>query len=272
MTAQAAASSTYHATDGAAYEVWLGRWARRLAHPFLDFAAFPEAGDILDVGCGTGALTFAMADRWPGRRVVGVDLAAPFLAYARSRRSSEQPIFEVGDACALPYENGQFASAATQCVLLFIPRPEVALDEMVRVTRAGGKVAAAVWDFRGGLVFQRLLWDTASAIDPEARATRDRLFSAPLVLPDGLATLFRDSRLKDIERQSLTIRMDFANFEDYWQPFLGGQGPVGGYFAKLSPDLKARIKDAVRDAYCSGAADGARSLTATAWAVRGTVP
>ena len=89
---------------------------------FLDFAAFPEAGDILDVGCGTGALTFAMAERWPGRRVVGVDLAEPFLAYARSRRSSEQPIFEVGDACALPYEDGQFASAATQRVLLFIPK------------------------------------------------------------------------------------------------------------------------------------------------------
>jgi hypothetical protein len=87
-----------------------------------------------------------------------------------------------------------------------------------------------------------------------------------------LPNLFRAGGLKDIETQSLTIRMDFADFDDYWQPFLGGQGPVGTYFAKLTPDLKARIGEAVRDAYCSGAADGPRSLTATAWAVRGTVP
>jgi SAM-dependent methyltransferase len=266
------ASTTYHASDGAAYEMWLGRWARRLADAFLDFAELPDSGDILDVGCGTGALTFAMAERWPGRRVVGVDLAEPFISYARARNAGEQPIFEIGDACALAYKDGQFASAATQLVLMFISRPDVALQEIRRVTRPGGTVAAALWDFRGGLVFQRMLWDTAAAIDPEARATRDRLFTAPLVLPDGLPSLFRDAGLMDIERQSITIRMDFANFDDYWQPFLGGQGPVGAYFAQLAPDLKARIKDAVRDAYCSGAADGARSLTATAWAVRGRVP
>jgi SAM-dependent methyltransferase len=272
LATDTSATSNYHASDGAAYEFWLGRWARRLADVFLDFARFPDEGDILDVGCGTGALTFAMTDRWPGRRVTGVDLAAPFVEYARSRRFGELPIFEIGDACALPYRDGQFVSAATQLVLMFIPKPELALREISRVVRSGGTVAAALWDFRGGLVFQRMLWDTASILDPDARATRDRLFTTPLVLPDGLANLFRDGGLRDIERRSLTIRMDFADFEDYWQPFLGGQGPVGIYFAKLAPDLRARIKDAVRDAYCSGAADGARSLTATAWAVRGTVP
>jgi len=265
-------SSTYHASNGEAYDYWLGRWARRLAQVFLDFVEFPSAGDILDVGCGTGALTFAMTQRWPDRRVVGVDLAPPFIAYARSRKSGEQPTFEIGDACALPYDDGRFAAAATQLVLMFIPRPEVALREIRRVTRPGGTIAAALWDFRGGLVFQRLLWDTASAIDPEARVTRNRLFTCPLVLPGGLPDLFRASGLADIKTTSLTIRMDFANFDDYWQPFLGGQGPVGTYFANLAPGLKTRIKEAVRDAYQCGAADGPRSLTATAWAVRATVP
>ena len=114
-----------------------------------------------------------------------------------------------------------------------------------------------------------MLWDTASAIDPAACATRDRIFANPLVLPEGLSTLFREAGLTNVERGSLTIRMDFADFDDYWQPFQGGQGPVGRYFAELAPDLKGRIKHAVRDAYCSGAPDGERSLTATAWAVRG---
>src|SRR5262245_8078405 len=272
MSAKTSMSSTYHASDGGAYEYWLGRWARRLAEPLLDFAAFHDEGDILDVGCGTGALAFAMAARWPSRRVVGIDIAPSFVEYARARRKGATPILEVADACALPYQAGQFSGAATQLVLMFIPTPEVALHQMKRVVRSGGTIAAALWDFRGGLIFQRMLWDTAAAIDPRARATRDQIFANPLVLPDGLLTLFREVGLRDVERGSITVRMDFADFEDYWQPFQGGQGPVGRYFAELAPDLKARIKHAVRDAYCSGAADGPRSLTATAWAVRGMVP
>jgi ubiquinone/menaquinone biosynthesis C-methylase UbiE len=130
--------SNFHASDGAAYEVWLGRWSRRLASVFLDFAEFPESGELLDVGCGTGALTFAMADRWPTRSVIGIDLAAPFISYAQSRRSGDRPMFETGDACALKYEDGRFAGVAAHLVFLFIPKPEVALREMRRVTRMYG--------------------------------------------------------------------------------------------------------------------------------------
>jgi SAM-dependent methyltransferase len=264
-------SSTFHASDGAAYERWLGRWARRLAPPFIDFAGFAGDGDLLDVGCGTGALTAAMAQRWPGRRVIGVDLADDFIAFARAQRRG-RAIFAPGDACALNYDDGTFAGTAAQLLLLFVPQPELALNEMRRVTRSGGRVAAAVWDSRGGLVFQRMLWDTAVTIDPRARRVRDRLFAHPLAIPGGLATLFRDAGLDQIASASLTIRMDFADFADYWEPLLGGQGPVGSYFAELDEDLKGRIRAALRDAYCSGADDGPRSFTATAWAVRGTVP
>jgi len=213
-----------------------------------------------------------MAERWPARRVIGVDLAAPFISYAQLRPPGDQPTFEIGDACALKYEDGRFAGVAAQLVFLFIPRPEVALREMRRVTRSGGTVAAVVWDSRGGLVFQRMLWDTAVAIDPNARVARDGLFANPVAIPGGLAGFFHEAGLVDVETQSLTIRMDYADFEDYWQPFLGGQGPVGTYFANLAPALKAQIKEAVRDAYCSGSPDGPRSLTASAWAVQGKAP
>jgi SAM-dependent methyltransferase len=262
----------YHASDGAAYEVWLGRWASRLAKVFLDFVDFPETGELLDVGCGTGALTLAMAERWPERAVIGVDLAASFLAYAQSRRAGGRPVFERGDACALRYEDGRFAAAAAHLVFLFIPKPEIALREMRRVTRPGGTVAAVVWDSRGGLVYQRMLWDTAVALDPNARAVRDSLFANPVAVPGGLAGFFRRAGLVAVEEQSLTIRMDYGDFEDYWQSFLAGQGPVGVYFTHLDSGLKARIREAVRDAYCSGAPDGPRSLAASAWAVHGKVP
>ena len=120
-------------------------------------------------------------------------------------------------------------------------------------------------------MYQRIFWDTAAGLDGGAALSRDRLFSAPLALPSGLPDLFEHAGLHDVEQISITIRMDYANFQDYWLPLLGGQGPVGTYVVGLAPDLRDRVEAAVRLAYCAGAPDGPRSMTATAWAVRGTV-
>lgn len=226
----------------------------------------------MDLGTGTGSLARAMAERWPARRIVGIDVAAPYIAYARAQTRNAPPEFKLGDATALDCGDATFAGAAAQLVLNFVPDAAAALREMRRVTRPGAPVAAAVWDFRGGLVYQRLFWDTAAGIDPNAGAARDRLFSGPLALPDGLPKLFADAGLAEVERASLTIRMTYANFDDYWRPLLGGQGPVGSYIATLDESLRSRIEDAVRRAFYSGSPDGERSLTATAWAMRGIVP
>jgi SAM-dependent methyltransferase len=264
-------ASTYHASDGAAYEFFLGRWTKELAPRLLDFAEFAADGPLLDVGTGTGSLARAMAARWPSRRVVGLDISEPYVAYARAQTKAAQPEFQIGDAASLQFGDGKFAGVTAQLVLNFVPDAHGALREMCRVTRRGGKVAAAVWDFRGGLVYQRLFWDTAAGIDPRAADARDRLFSGALALPNGLLELFADAGFDDVQRGSLTIRMNYASFDDYWQPLLGGQGPVGTYVTSLDDDLRRRVAEAVRRSYCSGAPDGERSLTATAWAVRGTV-
>jgi ubiquinone/menaquinone biosynthesis C-methylase UbiE len=267
-----AGASTYHATDGAAYEVFLGRWTRRLADPVVDFAGFPAAGRLLDVGCGTGSVARAMATRWPARNVVGIDIAPAYVAFARSQSQLENLCFNLADAARLPYGNKVFSGCAAQLVLNFVPDPFGVLGELRRVTMPGGRLVAAVWDFRGGLVYQRIFWDTAASIDPRAGLARDRLFAGTLALPDGLRRLFESAGLDEVERTSITIRMDYANFDDYWHPMCGGQGPVGSYLAGLDPDVRARIEESVAAAYRSGAPDGPRSLTATAWAVRGLVP
>ncbi|HEX4410695.1 MAG TPA: methyltransferase domain-containing protein [Xanthobacteraceae bacterium] len=264
-------ASTYHASNGAAYEHFLGRWTKRLAEPLLDFGALPVEGDLLDVGTGTGSVALAMAARWPSRPVAGVDVSEAYIGYARTKTKGAIPAFEVGDAAALRFDDATFAGVTAQLVLNFIPNAAKAISEIKRVTRPGGTVVAAVWDFRGGLVYQRIFWDTAAGIDPGAAVARDRLFSRTLALPDGLPNLFADAGFADIQRSSLTIRMDYADFNDYWQPLLGGQGPVGTYVTALSAEKRARIEAAVKQSYCSGAPDGPRSMTATAWAVRARV-
>jgi SAM-dependent methyltransferase len=265
-------SSIYRASDGAAYERFLGRWSRLLAGPFTEFALLPDYGRVLDVGCGTGSLALALAERRAPDRVGGIDVAAPYIAFAQSRPGAAGIGFAVGDACRLPYADGSFAAALAQLALNFVPDATQAVREMRRVVRPRGFVAAAVWDFRGGLVFQRLFWDTAAGLDPGAGAARDRLFSGPLALPDGLPVLWRDCGLTAVERHSITIRMEYADFADYWEPLLGGQGPVGAYVEGLPPERRWLIEEGVRAAFLSGARDGPRSLTATAWAVRGVVP
>jgi SAM-dependent methyltransferase len=271
-SASASISSTYRASDGAAYERFLGRRSRVLAGPFAEFARPPDHGRVLDVGCGTGSLALALTERGAPDRVAALDVATPYTAFARSRPGAAGIGFAVGDACRLPYAGGSFGAALAQLALNFVPDAAQAVREMRRVVRAGGVVAAAVWDFRGGLVFQRLFWDTAAGLDPGAGAARDRLFSGPLALPDGLPVLWRDCGLTGIERGSITIRMEYADFADYWEPLLGGQGPVGAYVEGLPPEQRRLIEGRVRAAFLSGAPDGPRSLTATAWAVRAIVP
>ncbi len=264
-------ASSYHASDGAAYERFLGRWTRRLAEPLLDFLAPPE-GDLIDVGCGTGSLAFAMQARWPGRRVVGADISVAYVEYVRARAVGGASRFDVAEAGDLPYADNSFVAAASQLVLNFIGDADRALAEIRRVVRPGGAIAASVWDFRGGLVFQRLFWDSAAGVELAAGAARDKLFSHPLGLPEGLVEVFRRGGLAEVTRASLTIRTEFESFDDYWTPLLGGQGPFSGFVAGLDPERRARVEALVRAAYLSGSPDGPRSLTATAWAARGIVP
>ena len=265
-------SSTYVATDGAAYDRFIGRWTRRLSNAVLPIAEPLPDGELLDVGCGTGSLALSLVERYPDRQVVAVDVAEPYLRYAAARPGAERIVFRQGDARALPFESGRFAATYAVIVLNFVADGLAAAREMRRVTRSGGIVVAAGWDFRGGLVYQRILWDSVAGIDPGAAALRDRLFSGKLALPNGMTDLFDEVGLKDVRRDSVTIRMDFVDFADYWEPLLAGQGPVGGYVAALPPDKQVAVREAVRRAFLSGAPDGERSLTATAWVVQGAAP
>jgi SAM-dependent methyltransferase len=262
-------STIFVGNNAETYQQHMGRWSRRLAIIFTDFAAISTPNSILDVGCGTGSLTFALAERFPGAKITGIDFSQAYVDYARRCAPTDRIKFDQGDAAALPYSDQEFDCTLSLLVLNFIPNAEKAAHEMARVTKRGGVVAAAVWDFRGGVPYQRLLFDTAVALDPNAQAVRAKIFSTPLTGPGELAATWKRIGLTDITQVSLTIRMEFQSFADYWEPFLGGQGMSGAYVKGLTDEKRSLIEHYVRLAYLCGGEDGPRSFASTAWAVRG---
>jgi ubiquinone/menaquinone biosynthesis C-methylase UbiE len=163
-------SSKFHAKSAAAYEQLMGRWSRMLARPFLNFAGV-EAGDrVLDVGCGTGSLTFTIPQLADVAHISAIDYSEVYVEAARQRNTERRISIERADACALPFPDASFDRALALLVLHFVPETERAVTEMSRVVRPGGVVAAAVWDSFGGMPNQRMFWDTAAALDSSAAA------------------------------------------------------------------------------------------------------
>lgn len=265
-----AISSTFLSSSGSGYEVQNGRWSRRLAPLLIEFAEI-KTGSILDVGCGTGSLTFALAQNSAIERITGIDFSAPYIEYAKAQNSDPRVALDVGDACAMPFHDSSFDHATSSLVIQFIPDGGRAVREMRRVTRSGGTVSAATWDVRGGFVPWRMFFDTASMLDPNAAERRAKACARPLVKREGLLRAWMDAGLMDVEVDALTIRMDFTSFDDFWMPQEGSDGPIAEYLRTLEPELKQKVREAVRLAYLDGDADGARSYAATAWAVKGTV-
>jgi SAM-dependent methyltransferase len=250
----------------------MGRWSRRLAPKFIDFAGIKDANRVLDVGCGTGSLTSTLALNPDICSLHGVDFSAAYIEHAKQKNNDSRIQFEVGDACALPFCDEDFDHTLSMLVLQFIPQPEKAISEMRRVTRPGGTVAAATWDSRGGFVWSRMFWDTAAMLDAEASVRRAKACARPMARHGDLERAWKAAGLTNVVQDMLTIRMDFASFEDFWAPLEGKDGPYADYVRTLTPEAKVVLRDKLRSAYVDGEADGSRSYAAISWVVRGTVP
>jgi len=267
------ASSTFVSSSGEGYERMMGRWSRRLAEPFLDFCGWKDGEAVLDAGCGTGSLTFALAERTQTARIHGIDFSPAYVDHAQRSCRDPRVEFRVGDVCALPYDDNSFDRVLSLLVLHFVPRTEDAVAELRRVARPGATVAAAVWNVRGGFVANRMFFDTLAVFDQKAgMERRARNYTRPMTRPGELARAWQKGGLTAVRETLLMIQMEFQSFDDYWAPYLGKEGPAAEYVSTLEPTQKEHLRDLVRAAYLDGEADGPRSYVATAWAVAGTVP
>ena len=253
--------------SGAQYEPYVGRWSRLVARELLAWLGAPLGWRWLDAGCGTGALTQTILERAGPSQVVGIDPSRGFVAYARAQVTDPRARFDLGDGQALPYADGSFDAAVAGLVLNFLPDPARGVAELVRVVRPGGLVAAYVWDYAGKMELMRHFWDAAVALDPAA-ALLDEGRRFPLCSPPALRRLFSAARLQRVAVRAIDVPTRFRDFDDYWTPFLGGQGPAPTYVASLSTAQRNALRGRIR-AGLPFAPDGSIPLTTRAWAVRG---
>lgn len=252
------------------YERFMGRWSRQLAPALVAHSEVSDGGAVLDVGSGTGALALAVRDATTTTRVLGIDLSPEYVSYASSKNADARVSFELGDAQALRQKEGSFDRAISLLVLNFVPDPRRAVAEMMRVTKPGGIVSSAVWDYAEGMEMLRVFWDEATALDPAARERDEK--DMPLCKPGELAALFRDAKLEAVSETALVIQLHFSSFDDYWEPFGLGQGPAGAYVAALSPERRRALRERLRTRLLGSEVDRALEMHARAWAAKGTVP
>lgn len=243
------------------YDRYMGRYSIPLAPLFADFAGVAGGQRVLDVGCGPGALTAVLVDRLGADAVAAVEPSEPFAAAAESRN----PGVDVRCAAAeeLPFADGEFDAALAQLVVHFMADPVRGIGEMARVTRPGGVVAACVWDHaHGGGPLSRF-WELARELDPDV-VDESKLAGAR---QGHLAELFAEAGLGQVEETSLSVAVDYAGFDEWWEPMTQGVGPAGAYVAGLEPERRAALRDLCREALPAGAL----TVAARAWAARGLV-
>lgn len=254
--------------SGDPYEYYMGRWSKLVADQFVDWLS-PQPGlQWLDVGCGSGALSEAIINRHNPESVIAIDQSEGFVHTAQQRLGSRASC-RIGNALSLPLDDNSINITVSGLVLNFIPEPDKALAEMQRVTRRDGTVAVYIWDYAGKMEFLNHFWDVVVELDSMASALHEghRFRDSNA---DQIANIFNRVGFSEVKTVPLEITTNFSDFNDYWKPFLGGQGPAPTYVSKLDNSERNHLKE-ILEQRLPVIGDGSITLSARAWAARGIV-
>ena len=245
----------------------MGRWSKLVAEKFLNWLAVPPGCTWLDVGCGTGALTkLLLLSRQP-KKIISIDFSDEFITHAQQSLNNPKVSFRVGNAESLELESNSIDAVVSGIMLNFVPQPEKAIDEMLRVTKSGGTIGIFLWDYSDGMQMLRYFWDAVVDLNSNAKEYDERTrFS--LCREEELKTLVKKAGMKNVEAIPIEVRTVFKNFDDYWLPFLGNVGPAPGYVMSLGDTERKKLKNKLLETLPIEK-DGTISLIARAWAVNG---
>jgi SAM-dependent methyltransferase len=247
------------------YDRFVGRYGSALAAELTRVAGVERGMTALDVGCGPGALTGALAELLGANAVAAIDPSPPFAAACRER----VPHADVRDGAAesLPWPDGTFDAVLSQLVVNFLGDPERGVAEMRRVARPGAVVAACVWDYADGMTLLRRFWDAALRVDPDGAPAHDEGRVMRFCSRDELRRLWEAGGLRDLADGEITVAADYEGFDALWQPVEQGVGPAGAYAAALDPARRGALREELRGLL--GSPSGTFRLSARAWWVRG---
>jgi ubiquinone/menaquinone biosynthesis C-methylase UbiE len=254
--------------SGDPYEYFMGRWSRQAGQLFVDWLSVITEKKWLDIGCGTGALSEAILNKGNPSELTAIDQSEGFVISAQERLGSSAHC-EVGNAMDLSYQDSKFDYVVSGLVLNFIPEPEKVLSEMKRVTAPGGTVAIYIWDYSGNMEFLKYFWDAVVDLDPSASELHEGT-RFPNSTKKGLLRLFKQAKFTNTTVAPLVIETKFKDFDDYWKPFLGGQGPAPTYVLSLNESDRNRLRDYLYD-HLPIQEDGSIPMIARVWAAKSAI-
>jgi len=254
--------------SGIAYERFMGRWSTLIGQKFLNWLAIGPSRSWLDVGCGTGSLTKLILETHQPKEIISIDSSSDFISHAQGSITNPSVHFKVGLAQSLELDSNSMDAVVSGLVLNFVPQPKVAILEMLRVTKPGGKIGIFLWDYAEGMQMLRYFWDAAVELDNDA-SEFDEGIRFPLCQEGQLESLVREVGLTQVEATPIEVKTVFQNFNDYWQPFLGNVGPASGYTMSLNQKDRQKLEDKLRQSLPMDD-NGSISIRARAWAVKGT--
>lgn len=253
--------------SGESYQRYVGRWSRLVAAEFIGWLAAPQQKNWLDIGCGTGSLSRTILELASPAALKAVDPSQKHISYARTAIQDDRVTFLHGTAEGAQLPDEAFDYIVSGLVLNFVPDPKGSVTVMKRLTHRGGVIGAYVWDYAGKMELMRYFWDAAVSLD-KAAVTLDEGNRFSLCSPEALKELFLAADLSNVEVRPIDISTRFENFDDYWAPFLGGQGPAPGYAMSLSEERRKLLRDRIHSVL-PVADDGTIRLIARAWAIKG---